>query len=565
MTQAVIFLLTVVGFIIGAILWYVSFNYSKSFVEWTSRQYYYYDGWQDYSVDLNSDGIFDDDCYYSESSRYIFVNRESDEGIRYDLVSENMSAKELIFNSQSTGKNLTVKFSQMEHYRDFISSKGWTDSGTVVVFYVFIGLAAFMGLYTFLQTLSAFLGKKSIKANNLSIVINSILFGYGTFGLVGGVKGRMYLQFTKFGGQYGIVQNTAPVDSVIAEECAADTQEPSELTKETDFEVSENKAVAAVTEEEEIPEYIQPKMGVKGKKAIMITLIISYSLLLIMGVLLAAVPAMSKIISGMGICEDISARAYGITIGVMWVALVPSFGYYFATVSPVEPSKKVRIIIAAVCAAISVAMVVIFFVIINAVQIEGIAAVKEFYEGSDSWFIPVSMVFAAVALMICHALTLFKINPAKIRNKKPEKCGDGFMSVLKYLFSFLLYGILGLVKFILTCKEKQPDIFILVSTILLTWLAHFVSFVFAIICIAILIAVVVMYFAGVIVWAYEPSQSGAESGSPTDDYYRKTAYTYTDSHGYEQTVYSDDEKNFYDAGGHYVGSAGEGGDFKKED
>lgn len=39
--------------------------------------------------------------------------------------------------------------------------------------------------------------------------------------------------------------------------------------------------------------------------------------------------------------------------------------------------------------------------------------------------------------------------------------------------------------------------------------------------------------------------------SPADDYYKKDKYTYTDSHGYEQEVHSDDEKNFYDAGGHF--------------
>lgn len=41
------------------------------------------------------------------------------------------------------------------------------------------------------------------------------------------------------------------------------------------------------------------------------------------------------------------------------------------------------------------------------------------------------------------------------------------------------------------------------------------------------------------------------NSSPTDDYYKKDKYTYTDSHGYGQEVYSDDEKNFYDAGGHF--------------
>ena len=61
------------------------------------------------------------------------------------------------------------------------------------------------------------------------------------------------------------------------------------------------------------------------------------------------------------------------------------------------------------------------------------------------------------------------------------------------------------------------------------------------------------------------SSAPAQSGSPADDYYKKDAYTYTDANGYEQTVYSGDGKEFYDAGGHYVGSSGDGGYFKKKD
>lgn len=61
------------------------------------------------------------------------------------------------------------------------------------------------------------------------------------------------------------------------------------------------------------------------------------------------------------------------------------------------------------------------------------------------------------------------------------------------------------------------------------------------------------------------SADGNSESSPTDEYYKKEEYTYTDEHGYEQTVYSDDKKNFYDAGGHYVGNGGDDGDFKTED
>lgn len=390
---------------------------------------------------------------------------------------------------------------------------------------------------------SAFAGKKHEWANIVSIVLGAIFSPaiIGVFAIVGGVRGRRPWVKARveerervrlLAEQTVLEKANGESEAAVAAEAAVDAAE-------------------AALQEEEAPEFIQPKMGAKGKKVIMIVLSVSYALLLLIGILLASVPAMGKILSGMGICDEISARAYGITIGVMWVALVPSFGYYFATVSPLSLSKKVRIIIAAACAALSVVMTAVFFIIINNVKIEGLIAVKEFYEGSDSWFIPVSMVFAELALMICHALTLFKINPAKIRNRKPEKCGDGFINVMKHVFALLVYGVLWLVKGILTFKEKQPDIFILVSTILLTWLAHFASFVFALICIAVLIVVVVMLFAGLIKMSYDTTLGGEEV--LTVDGKRLTEQPYV-TEDRNQKVYKDDNGNEYvsDDGGKTV-------------
>lgn len=55
-----------------------------------------------------------------------------------------------------------------------------------------------------------------------------------------------------------------------------------------------------------------------------------------------------------------------------------------------------------------------------------------------------------------------------------------------------------------------------------------------------------------------------EESSPTDEYYRQDEYTYTDSHGYTQTIYTDKGgKEAYDVGGHYAGTvSGEGGEKK---
>lgn len=217
----------------------------------------------------------------------------------------------------------------------------------------------------------------------------------------------------------------------------------------------------------------------KRKIAVTCIMIVIYAVMLLAGILLLSVPSLSSLLSGMGICNEISARAYAITIGTMWLALVPSLGLYFATLSPFG-TKVVKIIIGCVSIAFLVASTAVFFIVADRIEVGGIA-VKDYFEGSDSWFIYVSVVFAAAGIIICYLLTLFRINP--------EKSGFKFLSaVLKY-------------------KDKHTDIFILLSTLLLTWFAFFTAFVFAIICIAVLLGVFIMCFAGLIRISYECSST----------------------------------------------------------
>lgn len=326
-------------------------------------------------------------------------------------------------------------------------------------------------------------------------------------------------------------------------------------------------AVGDTQEEEDEPaptEYIKPKLPLVARKIMMGIMIASYSLLLIAGILFASIGSLSSLLANIGLCEQVAARAYGIVIGTMFVALAPSIGYYFATIAPINLSKKIRIILALVTTALMLALAAVFYIVIYYAKVDGLT-VNKYFEGSDVWFVPLSMGFAAVGIMICYLLTMFRINPSKIRTNKPV-CGDGLVEVIKWIFCLMVYAVVGIGKGILKFKEWQPEIFIFVATILLTWLAYFTSFIFAIICIALLIGVVVMYLTGFLSWAYMPEIGRVDSSLyPTaDDYYHKDEYTYTDDHGYTQTVYSRDGEDFYDVGGHYVGSAGEDGEFRKD-
>ena len=425
----------------------------------------------------------------------------------------------------------------------------WIIGYYVIMTSLSAGFFALFLLYTILQFVVAYKGRKSVKANNLGLVLNGILFFIAPFGIAGCAKGRMHLQYDAFGCTEEKMREEARARAAAAKaarEAAAAENAARQNSAAPEKEVTRQYAITEA-------EYIKPKMSKKGKTAMMITLAVSYALLLIAGILLAAVPSLSSVLSGMGICEEICAPAYGITIGVMWVALVPSFGYYFATVSPFDLSKKTKIIIAVISTVLLAAMVAAFFLITNFVNIDVygdgliLVPVKEFYEGSDTWFVPVSMVFAALGIVICYLLTLFKIDPTKIKDIKSQKTGSGLFNTIKHIFISVIGLILGLVKGILKFKEKQPDIFILIATLLLTWLVFFTAFIFAIICIVVLLGVVIMYFGGVMHWALDKNTGG------------KKAYTYVNSMGCTQTIYSDNGRDFYNADGRYVGSSDDGG------
>ena len=402
-------------------------------------------------------------------------------------------------------------------------------SGGGVIRLIFMFTAIIFIAATVLQYVATFAGKKHIWANTVSIVVGivfTVICGLGVLAIIGGVRGRRILVATK-----AEVNANAQAEEEQAKLLAEKT-----VPEDSDIEIQ----AITVSKEAEIPEYIQSKISAKGKRGIMIALIVSYSLLLLVGVLLSAIPAAGKIISGMGICEAQNSRAYGLAIGVMWVALVPAIGYYFAMLSPFKVSKKVRATIAVLTTVLLVAMIAVFFIVINCVKLpvgEEKFAVKKFFEGSDSWFIPVSAAFASLGIALCYLTLLFRI---KTENGKSDR------------------GALKVVKGVLRAKEKYPDAFILAASVLLTWLAHFVAFVISIIVIVIFIGIIAMFFLKVL--SIDSGVSRAiDVATGGDGNYGKKKYSFTNDMGCEQTVYSADGKTFYNADGSYAGKSNDGG------
>lgn len=581
-TQTVLFVIAAAVFLALAAKYYSDYH-CDSFHEFLGKGYYYSSTTY---VDLNDDGFKNDGCVIDRSSGNLKLSEDTySDGHVYIFISEDMKSQEMVF--ADGYRKIIVKFSQV--YCDYSSyNKYYRYSRPVYEIYkdcggfgydmksmfdlwLYFGIA--FGVAAFLQALLSHFGKKSIAANDICIVLNAFVPAYGVFGLVGGVKGRMYLQFKKLGENREAARGepAAAVESVVAE--ASTVPDTVVLPEEADS--GKNAASAEQSEVELTSVKADPPRTVK--KGTVIAFIVSYALLFLAGVLFAAVPSVGSVFSGIGVCGEVAARAYAITVGVMWIALTPTVGYLFVTVIPTKLTKKGKTLLAVFTTVLLVIANIIFFVVISAVKIEinpdldfgkmseaqiekmfaaadenGAVSVKNFFEGDDVWFIPVSMVFASLAFIICHVLMLFNINTAKLKKEKPAKVdfAKDFFANIKYFFAVIGYYLFKLARKILEFKERKPVAFITVATVLLTWLVYFTSFIFSILAIALMIAVIVGYYAGFFCYAL------ADRYKNNPEY---TAYEFVNDMGCRQTVYSNDGKTFYNGLSELVGRSKDGG------
>lgn len=261
-------------------------------------------------------------------------------------------------------------------------------------------------------------------------------------------------------------------------------------------------------------EYVKSKISKKAQKGMHIAIAISYALFLIAGILLVAVPQIAPVFSSIGICQPFAARAYPVTVGVMWLALLPTFGYFLIKALVSRLSFKASIFILVCSTVLLIAANVAFFFVIYLIELNadlnlitdenlleqiselisesGKMPVKHFFEGDDVWFIPVSMIFASVAFIVCYVLMLFNTNPSKMNDLKPINYGKSF----KYALALIRYYAMKIAKSVISFKEKFPEIYLLLFTVLLTWLVYFVSFIFCIICGVLFIGAIGLAFAG---------------------------------------------------------------------
>lgn len=503
MVQAVLYTLAVAAFLVAGIIFT---SRSKDFigtlfeyrygVSYESVQGYYingeyYDGvnmWQDGHEEFCRIACDADKNYTLEILRY---NESTSHSVKtvYAFVKDNNSAERLEFSNGV--QTVEVSYSAVRNYE-------WEYFKTVSI--IFFSLAGVLAVVDILHFIATFKGRKSKGANVLGIVVN-LPFALGTFGLcglVGCIKGRMYLQFKEAGYATG-----APVQAVTAEAVAQssaqenagvvsderDQQNKEQFStekrqvKKSDFKLDlydasidektwkQFKKTASQDELAVIAIGAKYRVAHSRIKNILFAIGIVLSVALFWptgGFSLIGYPVFAFLSTKSIRYEDTLNQAYKklnkeykafvdgyFNCGIIWtiIDIITKFGIFWLTI----PYQAILLLIGAFAPNFVISKNGILVSIPNGYDVGDLGAVGAYYSG-------------------------FSLIDESIANQSKS------------------------------------------------------------------------------------SSQTEKTSSPTDDYYKKDEYTYTDSHGYEQTVYSSDGKEFYDAGGRYVGSSDEnGGKFKKED
>ena len=602
-TQAVLFFLLVIGFAVGAIVWYTQFNYGKSFVTWMSKSYY-----SGYEVDLNKDGSYEDGCYiYANPYTNNYINLKDYSGqniVEYKFVSENMKTKELTFRNEATNETLTVKFSQIQHYDDFIAIGGWSGDFDPVVFGILTGLAGFFAVIAALQTVSAFLGKKRKWANNLSIIFGSVCllaYGFGVFGLIGGIQGRKALKAAANQPQeqpqaedegaavsaeqpVQTVQTASPVlekgNSVEEARCKVladypvDYENKPAVSRLLDMDNRENLFLE--NEDGNSYEFHQLYVTLCGGKIYALTETVGLSEEEGGGLIVFRVDYESDtfhIEEDDALCESV-LEEYKHAVNAAYEYDKQEIkrsdfklDLYDSNIDEKtwKEFKKTASQEELAVIAIGAKYRVAHSRIKNIIYAIGIILSILLFWPTGGWSLIGYPVFAFLATKSIRYEDTYNQSYRKL-NKEFRTYVDNYyngnigLKILDCIIKIAIFWItIPYQAILLLIGTFAPNFVISKNGILVSIPnghdvgnlgaigAYYASF----------------SFIDEALDNRQKSSSGA-SGSPTDDYYKKKEYTYTDSHGYEQTVYSDDEKNFYDVGGHYVGST-EDGKFKKKD
>lgn len=247
--------------------------------------------------------------------------------------------------------------------------------------------------------------------------------------------------------------------------------------------------------------FLCDRMSEKGKKSVMVIMCCIYGILLVLSILTMFTTIFDNLFSMFDVTEKERQRIYGFVFGFMWLTTLPSLGYYFATVAPIHPKKKVRIFLF-LCTIVLSAVVDVLFLFLTKEK-------RNALDNNDQWFMPFSVVAGSVGILLIYLLTFMRLDTSKLRKFNTERLSSSndLFDQIKGIFFWLVNVIVTILQFLIYFSVAHTTVYVLISSILFTVLLPFAAFLGFILVAALFISGVAMLLSGAIHIAYEPSKN----------------------------------------------------------
>lgn len=246
-------------------------------------------------------------------------------------------------------------------------------------------------------------------------------------------------------------------------------------------------------------------------------------------------PFMSQIF---GLERENEGIAYSYVFAYYILTFLPTFVLYLLYQSPIPIKRRSILIIFSILTLLAIIFLdILFFSRFEILKEIGCSLIFEI-------IIKISLISSQIFFLLEYIFLLVDTDEVE----KPQKEGEGVKSTCVYVFKGINWGVTHL-------KNNYPNVYIIICTIF--------CFLVGLVIVGILIIII-----GFISLALTPLGIiyliGRKSGEASDSSSSKS-YSFTNSMGSNQTVYSDNGRDFYDSQGAYAGHSDDGGNTINED
>lgn len=240
-------------------------------------------------------------------------------------------------------------------------------------------------------------------------------------------------------------------------------------------------------------------------KVIMIVLYVIVGIIGVLGLLerFVDIRILSPVLAGIAYKGNIWAgQALAIMVGLMFISYLPTVLYFVSFNFENNLQKKGRILSFVIGVVLSAAFCAIALLLYDRWNLKYTINTVDGSAGEQV----LTIIVSHVGLLIMYLFNFVNLDADAIEQRASEKenRASGIMAIFVEIFNFI-GKICGKILAFFIRLRKTPILYYPIITILFTVLCFFVAFIALVLVAVLIINTILMYFTGVIRWAYQPS------------------------------------------------------------